>query len=107
MPFRIHHRALTDNFRSLHAALARNPDTCWRWSSSVGLDPSSKDNLARLMLKASLLSNPTSVILFSSKEPRHIQADVLTAADSSLDSSARRLHQLVQAERNQIMQQLA
>lgn len=105
--FRIHHRALTNNFRLLHAALAGNPDTCRRWSSSVGMDLSIKDNLARLMLKASLLANPASVILFSSKEPSHIQANVLTAVDSSLDSSALRLHELVQAERTQIMQQLA
>jgi hypothetical protein len=59
------------------------------------------------MLKASLVANPASLVLFSSKEPHHIQANVQTAADTSLDAPARRLHELVQAERSQIMHQLA
>ena len=102
-PFRIHHRALTNNFRSLHTALAGDAGLCQRWSSSVGMDLSARHNLARLMLKASLLANPASVVLFSSKDPRHIRENVLAAEDASLDLPARKLHELLQTERLQIV----
>ncbi len=96
--FRIHHRSLTESFRSLHAALVGRSDVCRRWSDSTGQDLASADSLAHLMLKASLVANPQSVILFSSKSPVHVRANVKVAADTSLEAPAQRLHQLVQAE---------
>ena len=54
------------------------------------------------MLKASLVMNPASIILFSSKNPQHIQANVDTAADNTLEPPARQLYNLVQAERDQL-----
>jgi aryl-alcohol dehydrogenase-like predicted oxidoreductase len=101
--FRIHHRALTDNFRALHAALTKNQPLCQRWSASTNTDLSNAEALARLMLKASLVLNPTSIILFSSKNPAHIQANVHTAADSTLELPARQLYNLVQSERDQLL----
>jgi D-threo-aldose 1-dehydrogenase len=101
-PFRIHHRALTDNFRSLHNALINNKPLCQRWSASTNTDLSQPEVLARLMLKASLVMNPASIILFSSKNPSHIHANVHTAADASLDLPARQLYNLVQAEHDQL-----
>jgi len=100
--FLIHHRALTDNFRALHAALVKNKPLCQRWSSATNTDLSRAEILANLMLKAALVMNPSSIILFSSKNPRHIQANLDTAADVSLDHPARRLYSLVQTERNQL-----
>jgi hypothetical protein len=55
------------------------------------------------MLKAALVMNPTSIILFSSKNPAHIQANVHTAADTSLEFPARQLYNLVQSERDQLL----
>jgi aryl-alcohol dehydrogenase-like predicted oxidoreductase len=101
-PFRIHHRALTENFRSLHAALIKNQPLCQRWSASTNTDLTNAETLARLMLKASLVMNPTSIILFSSKKPAHIHANVHTAADTSLELPARQLYNLVQSERDQL-----
>jgi D-threo-aldose 1-dehydrogenase len=97
-PFRIHHRALTNNFRSLHAALIRNKPLCKRWSESTHTDLSNADLLAHLMLKASLVMNPSSIILFSSKNPTHIHANVEAATDDSLELRARQLYSLVQSE---------
>jgi D-threo-aldose 1-dehydrogenase len=97
--FRIHHRALTNNFRSLHQALMKRADVCKRWSSSTGAELSDAKVLAHLMLRASLLLNPASVILFSSKKPEHILANVRVSGDISLDDPARKLYTLVQAER--------
>jgi hypothetical protein len=55
------------------------------------------------MLKAALVMNPTSIILFSSKNPRHIQSNVRTATDPTLAQPARELYNLVQSERDQLL----
>jgi D-threo-aldose 1-dehydrogenase len=102
-PFRIHHRALIDNFRSIHAALVRNKPLCQRWSESTNTDLSSAEALSHLMLKASLVMNPSSIILFSSRNPAHIYANVQAANDTGLAPPARQLQALVQAERGQLL----
>jgi D-threo-aldose 1-dehydrogenase len=102
-PFRIHHRALTGNFRALHRALVNNQQLCQSWSASTNTDLSNPEALARLMLKAALVMNPASIILFSSKNPQHIQANVKLAADPALELPARQLHHLVQSERDQLL----
>jgi len=99
-PFRIHHRALTQNFRTLHATLASDKPLCKRWSISVKGDLANPANLANLMLRAALIINPASIVLFSSKDPAHILANVHTAADSALDEPARELYHLAQSEPN-------
>ena len=96
--FRIHHRALTENFRSLHAGLIEDRVRAARWSEDVGADLADREVLASLMLKAALVENPQSVILFSSKSPAHIRHNVQVAGDESLESPARRLYSLVQQE---------
>jgi D-threo-aldose 1-dehydrogenase len=105
--FRIHHRALTNHFRELHAALVANPGTCKRWSESVGLDLNSAEMLASLMLKASLVMNPESVILFSSKRREHIEENVRIAGDSALELPASIFYRLVQAEQHQLLERPA
>jgi hypothetical protein len=102
-PFRIHHRALTANFRTLHAALIKNQPLCQRWSASTNTDLSNAEALAHLMLKAALVMNPASIILFSSKNSAHIQANADTAADTTLELPARQLYNLVQSERDQLL----
>ena len=101
-PFRIHHRALTTHFHAFHTALAKNKPLRQRWSHAVNSDLSDAGTLAHLMLKASLVMNPASIVLFSSKNPKHIQANVHTAADNTLEPPARQLYNLVQAERDQL-----
>jgi D-threo-aldose 1-dehydrogenase len=96
--FRIHHRALTNNFRSLHADMLTEKARCSRWSDLVGADLSNPDLLAKLLLKAALLLNPQSIILFSSKNPHHIQANVALTSDDSLSASAMALYRIVQTE---------
>ena len=97
--FRIHHRSLTANFRALHAALLARPELCTRWSQIIGIDLTHAEALANLMLKAALTLNPTSVILFSSKDPAHIQANVALVADPTLESPAAALYHLIQFDR--------
>lgn len=98
--FRIHHRSLTGNFRSLHGALLERRDKCAQWSQMVGADLADADILAKLMLKAALLLNPESVILFSSKRADHIEENAGLADDDSLSAQALSLYRVVQAELN-------
>lgn len=94
--FRIHHRSLTNNFRSLHAALLTDDGRCSSWSELVGADLSDPTILAKLMLKAAVLLNPESVVLFSSKTSRHIQANAALMSDDSLTAPALALYRVVQ-----------
>ena len=96
--FRLHHRALVHNFTSLYSALVAQPATCRAWSERIGADLSKAEILAQLMLKASLVMNPESILLFSSKQPKHIRQNVRVAEDASLEAKARELYGLVQAE---------
>jgi hypothetical protein len=96
--FRMHHRALTENFRALHEALTADAVRCKRWSEFCGADVGDAEVLARLMLKAALACNPESVILFSSKRPQHIASNVAVVDDASLEEPALKLYSLVRAE---------
>lgn len=96
--FRIHHRSLTNNFRSLHAGLLKDKERCARWSQPVGADLSDAATLARLMLKAALLLNPESIVLFSSKRADHIRDNVALASDASWSAEALSLYRVLQAE---------
>jgi D-threo-aldose 1-dehydrogenase len=101
--FRIHHRALTTNFRAVHRTLTHDKQLCQRWSASTHADLSNSGGLAGLMLKASLVMNPNSVVLFSSKNAMHIKANALIAQDKSLDEAALHLYELVQGDRDQLL----
>ena len=97
--FRLHHRSMTRNFSSLHAALVDDADRRKAWSSACGLDLGDASVLASLMLKAALLCHPQSVILFSSKQPGNVAKNARVASDHTLDEQALRFYALVQAER--------
>jgi aryl-alcohol dehydrogenase-like predicted oxidoreductase len=101
--FRIHHGTLTKNFHAIHKSIINKKSLCQRWSEATNTDLTHAEALAHLMLKASLLMNPTSIILFSSKNPAHIQANAHTAADISLELPTRQLYNLIQSERDQLL----
>ena len=98
-PFRIHHRALSEQFHALVDRLRVVPEECGRWSNEVGADLADSRTLAQLMLKASYVLNPASILLFSSKNAEHIHANVAAAGDASLEESARRLYAVFQRDR--------
>ena len=96
--FRIHHRALTDNLRTLHRRLLADQALNRRWSGLAGVDLVDPKALSALMLKAALLENANGSVLFSSKRAEHIRDNVAVAEDAVLESPARRLYALVQSE---------
>jgi D-threo-aldose 1-dehydrogenase len=96
--FRIHHRALSANFQALHEALRADAVRCDRWSRVIGEDMKDASVLASLMLKAAVERNPDNILLFSSKNARHIQNNSRIAGEETLIQPALRLHDLIQAE---------
>ena len=68
----------------------------------LGVDLAAAANLSRLMLKAALIMNPASIILFSSKSSQHIQDNVDVVADAAIEAPARQLYILLQTEREQL-----
>ncbi len=96
--FRLHHRSLTENFKALHEALTEDRARCERWSAHCGADLNKGEVLARLMLKAALMCNPESVILFSSKRREHVLENAELVDDRALEEPALRLYALVRTE---------
>ena len=94
----IHHRALTDNYRTIAQDLRASPALCHRWSDAVGADLDDDSMLAALMLKAALEVHPESVLLVSSKHGAHLRANVRAAGEAALREPALRLAALVARE---------
>ena len=96
--FHLYHRALSGRFGALLAQLKGDGSMCKRWSNETGQDLAAPGVLARLMLRASYVLHGGSIILFSSKDARHILNNVVVAGDTSLDGAARSLYRLVQED---------
>ena len=90
--FRIHHRALSSNFALVMEELLGNAERCRAASEELGANLADEAVVARLMLKASLLANPASVVLYSSKRAGHIATNASVADDETLTEPARRFH---------------
>ena len=84
----------------MHEALAADDTRRRRWSDYCGLDLGEAETLAQLMLKASLVCNPESVILFSSKKPQHIRNNVKLLDDDTTAEASMKLYSLVRGEVN-------
>ncbi len=97
-PFRIHHRSLTENFRTRHQWLVSDPARLEAWSRTVDRDLRNRSALASLMLRASLDCNPGSIVLFSSGSPEHIRDNVRISEDHSLRKPALSLQALAHHE---------
>ena len=93
---RLHHRAISEPFQILSAALARRVDIRTEWSRELGADLAQPGELARLMLKAAVELNPACVVLFSSRKPAHMKANVELSGNPTFTEAAQKLHVLVQ-----------
>ncbi|SDF03103.1 aldo/keto reductase [Terriglobus roseus] len=94
--FRIHHRSLGDNFRCLQQWLSVSPLRMKEWSTEVNQDLSDGGILSELMMRAALQMNPSGLLLFSSKNQKHISENAAFAAPSPRDKAARKLYEKVQ-----------
>ena len=79
--FHIRHRAVSGAIGMVQDSFRRDSDLCRRWSDVLDVDLSRPEAVATLLLEAAMLTNPNSIVLFSSRVPRHIQANVRALGD--------------------------
>jgi aryl-alcohol dehydrogenase-like predicted oxidoreductase len=93
--FRIRHRAISGTIKMIQDSFRRDPGLCRRWSDALDIDMSGPETIATLLLAAALLSNPNSIVLFSSRVPEHIQANVHALGDPAWSARSRLLLELL------------
>lgn len=93
--FLIHHRVLNENFFQLSAMLEQDKRLRQRWSEFVDLDLTDRKNLAALLVKAALFAHPDRIVLFSSRTPAHILANVGAAGDAGWNDRAERFREMI------------
>jgi D-threo-aldose 1-dehydrogenase len=66
------------------AHLERNPERSLQWSESIGIDCSSPDELASLLLRDALRANPSGVVLYSTTRPERLRGlDAIISSEPS------------------------
>ena len=100
--FVIHHRAISGAFGPLHRFLQQDFDLCRQWSNAVDCDLSDSKLLAGALLQATLAANPGGMVLFSSRVPEHIFANVRAAEEADARARGMRFLELMPAKRNEI-----
>ena len=101
---RIQHRALTDNYRQATTPRSKPTQTfAYAGPKKPGADLSDSAKLASLMLRSSLDLNGSGIVLFSSKNARHIEGNVKIASDDTLQEPATVLRALVRREGAKIL----
>jgi D-threo-aldose 1-dehydrogenase len=93
--FCIHHRSVSGVLNVIRESFQRDPGRCRRWSDAVDADLTRSETLAGLLLAASLTSNPNSIVLFSSRVPAHIVANIHLAGNPEWTERSRRLLDLL------------
>lgn len=97
--FRIHHRSLAEHFRALQVQLDQSASLRKQWSEEIGADLGAEGMLGKLMMRAAMDQNPDGILLFSSRSPRHMRANVELTERTDLTAAASRLYELVQREK--------
>lgn len=92
--FRIHHRVWNGQGVRMAERLERDAALRRRWSETIDLDLSRRENLATLLLNSALVAHPGAIVLFSSRTPAHILANARSAGDPGWSLRAECFHQL-------------
>ncbi len=93
--FCIYHRTIAGAIGAIRESFALDPQLCRRWSSEVDANLAEPEILAALLLRAGLSSNPSGIVLFSSRMPAHIQANVRIADDPAWAARSQRFLNLL------------
>ncbi|MGC1781173.1 MAG: aldo/keto reductase [Acidobacteriaceae bacterium] len=93
--FCVRHRAVSGAIQMIQDSFRRDSSLCRRWSDALDANLSEPETLVTLLLRAALSSNPNSIVLFSSRVPGHIQANVSGVGDPASDARSQRLLELV------------
>lgn len=93
--FSIRHRAVSGAINMIQDSFRHDSGLCRRWSDILAADLRESGVLPALLLQAALSSNPNSIVLFSSRVPAHIRANVRVLSDPASGARSRRLLELV------------
>jgi D-threo-aldose 1-dehydrogenase len=93
--FCIRHRAVSGAINMIQDSFQRESCLCRRWSDALDANLAEPETLAALLLQAALSSNPNSIVLFSSRVPGHIRANVRVLGDPAWTVRSRLLLELV------------
>lgn len=91
---RIHHSCIRSGQAHLASIFAARPGLCEDWSREIARDLADREVVAPLLLKAALEVSGAELVLFSTRDPRRIAANVGVAHDRALAGPARRLWSL-------------
>jgi aryl-alcohol dehydrogenase-like predicted oxidoreductase len=97
--FVIHHRAISGAMDTFRDRFRQDAGLCRRWSDAVDVDLSDTELLAGVLLQAALVANPRGMVLFSSRVPEHIRANVRAAVETDAGERGKRFLELVAEER--------
>ncbi|MHB1936488.1 MAG: aldo/keto reductase [Acidobacteriaceae bacterium] len=92
--FLVHHRAISGAVDAIRNRLARDAGLCRRWSNALDADLSDTKILAGVLLQAALAANPHGLVLFSSRVPEHIRANVQAAEENGSTARGKRFLEL-------------
>ncbi len=97
--FLIHHRVISGATDAMRKIFERDDALCRRWSNAVDVNLADPKILARVLLQAALASNPNGMVLFSSRVPAHIRANVRATEETESTARGKRFLELIAAER--------
>jgi aryl-alcohol dehydrogenase-like predicted oxidoreductase len=86
--FQIFFRVLSRDLHGLRRTFKQDRSLADRWSYAIGLDLRDDRNVADVMLKSSLVANPSGITLIRSSNADNILHNVAVAGNSSLEKSA-------------------
>lgn len=96
--FLIHHRAVSGALARIPHIFGSDAAICRRWSDAVDANLSDPEILAAVLLQATLAGSPGSMVLFSSRSPKHIRDNARAVDDAGLAARGRRFLQIVAEE---------
>jgi aryl-alcohol dehydrogenase-like predicted oxidoreductase len=99
--FVIHHRAISGAIDTFRDRFRQDAGQCRRWSNAVGVDLSDTKLLAGVLLQAALAANPRGMVLFSSRVPEHIRANVQVTAETDAHARGKRFLEMVAEKRDE------
>lgn len=95
VPFQIHHGIFNERLMNFCNQLQNDAAKCKKWSDLLGCDVFDITVLSGLICRATLLSDPKSIILMSSTSLERIARNCRYASDKLIDNSAKKFHQLL------------
>jgi D-threo-aldose 1-dehydrogenase len=101
--FLIHYRAISGALEILRRWLQQDAGVCREWSNALDRDFSDSKVLAAVLLQAALAANPGGMVVFSSRVPEHIRANVQAAAETDAGTRGTRFLELVAKARSEIL----